>query len=178
MFRLFFSRFMMGRLGRDPEFFRYVEGSVAQRILQRTEHALTAIPTHHNPYLNFILRGNFGQALPHYLRPENYSAIQSGLDRLTLFQGTVQAAARQFADEGLTGFNLSDIFEYLDEPLCEEIYASLLQASRPGAKLVYWNMLVPRSRPERFADQVHRLTELADELLLGDQAWFYTNLII
>src|SRR5688500_16524343 len=27
MFRLFFSEFVMGRMGRDPEFFRYVEGS-------------------------------------------------------------------------------------------------------------------------------------------------------
>ena len=33
LFRVFFSRFAMGRLGRDPEFFRYVEGSVAERIL-------------------------------------------------------------------------------------------------------------------------------------------------
>ncbi len=31
----------MGRLGRDPEFFRYVEGSVAERILERVEYALT-----------------------------------------------------------------------------------------------------------------------------------------
>jgi S-adenosylmethionine-diacylglycerol 3-amino-3-carboxypropyl transferase len=31
MFRLFFSRLVMGRLGRDPSFFNYVEGSVALR---------------------------------------------------------------------------------------------------------------------------------------------------
>src|SRR6185369_9655062 len=43
MFRLFFSRFVMGRMGRDPSFFRYVEGSVAQRILTRGRHALTAL---------------------------------------------------------------------------------------------------------------------------------------
>src|SRR5436305_377886 len=41
LFRIFFSRFAMGRLGRDPEFFRYVEGSVAERILGRAEYALT-----------------------------------------------------------------------------------------------------------------------------------------
>src|SRR5204862_2902217 len=28
MFRVFFSRFLMGRLGRDPSFFAYVQGSV------------------------------------------------------------------------------------------------------------------------------------------------------
>src|SRR6185295_17968737 len=34
MFRIFFSRFVMGRMGRDPSFFRYVEGRVAGRILK------------------------------------------------------------------------------------------------------------------------------------------------
>ena len=29
MFRMFFSRTVMGRFGRDPSFFRYVEGDVA-----------------------------------------------------------------------------------------------------------------------------------------------------
>jgi len=42
LFQFFFSRFMMGRLGRDPAFFKYVEGSVADRILTRTRHAAPA----------------------------------------------------------------------------------------------------------------------------------------
>ena len=70
LFRVFFSRFVMGRLGRDPEFFRYVEGSVSDRILSRTRHALTVLPTHANPFLAYILTGNYGDALPRYLRPE------------------------------------------------------------------------------------------------------------
>ena len=39
MFRLFFSRLVLGRVGRDPEFFRYVEGDVADAILRRTRYA-------------------------------------------------------------------------------------------------------------------------------------------
>ena len=46
MFRVFFGRFVMGRLGRDPEFFRYVEGAVSERILARSRYALTVLPTH------------------------------------------------------------------------------------------------------------------------------------
>jgi S-adenosylmethionine-diacylglycerol 3-amino-3-carboxypropyl transferase len=49
LFRVFFSRFVMGRLGRDPAFFAQVEGSVADRILARTRHALTRLPTDSNP---------------------------------------------------------------------------------------------------------------------------------
>src|SRR5262245_10834827 len=35
LFRVFFSRFVMGRMGRDPSFFAYVEGNVGTRILER-----------------------------------------------------------------------------------------------------------------------------------------------
>lgn len=51
LFQIFFSRFVMGRLGRDPAFFRYVQGSVADRILARTKHALTVLDPAKNPYL-------------------------------------------------------------------------------------------------------------------------------
>ncbi|MEO5929249.1 MAG: DUF3419 family protein, partial [Candidatus Kapaibacterium sp.] len=92
MFRLFFSRFVMGRMGRDPEFFRYVEGSVAERILGRVKYALTELPAHDNPYMTYILTGGFGNALPFYARLENFAAIRENLGALRLFRGDLSAA--------------------------------------------------------------------------------------
>ena len=178
LFRIFFSRFVMGRLGRDPEFFRYVEGSVSARILERTQHALTQIPAATNPFLTYILTGNYEEALPHYLRPENFENVRRGLDRLTLFQGPIQEAAAQFRGAGFDGYNLSDIFEYMDDSLTHDIYAALLQAANPGARFAYWNMLVPRRVPESLADQVHAHEDLGRELLARDQAWFYSAMIV
>ena len=51
LFRLFFSRTAMGRLGRDPEFFRYVDTDVAGAILRRTRHALRELDPADNPYV-------------------------------------------------------------------------------------------------------------------------------
>jgi S-adenosylmethionine-diacylglycerol 3-amino-3-carboxypropyl transferase len=59
LFKIFFSRFVMGRAGRDPSFFNHVEGTVGERILTRTKQALTASSVHENPYLYYILKGNF-----------------------------------------------------------------------------------------------------------------------
>ena len=179
LFRIFFSRFVMGRLGRDPEFFRYVEGSVADRILDRTRHALTEIPTDQNPFLTYILTGNYGKALPHYLRAENFEAVRNGLNRLTLHQGTIQEAAEQFgATQRFDGYNLSDIFEYLDASLCEEVYGRLLDVANPGARFVYWNMLVPRKCPSMYASQVIRDEALDQQRLMRDQAWFYSDFVV
>ena len=175
MFRLFFSRAVMGRLGRDPEFFRYVEGEVGPRILARTRHALTELPTHDNPYLEYILTGGFARALPRYLLPENADAVRAGLERISLHCGPIEQAA---AGARFTGFNLSDIFEYIDESLCAEVYRALLDAARPGARLAYWNMLAPRRRPARFADRVRSLDDLARPLFLADRAFFYSAFVI
>jgi S-adenosylmethionine-diacylglycerol 3-amino-3-carboxypropyl transferase len=178
MFRLFFSRITMGRLGRDPEFFRYVEGSVSERILSRVRHALTALPTHSNPYLRYILTGNFAGALPRYLRPENFDAVRGGLDRLTTFHGSIEEAAGVHGDGGFDGFNLSDIFEYLSPETCENIYGKLLDAARPHARLAYWNMLVRRRCPHEFDNRVRTLDELSQELFAKDLAFFYRALVV
>jgi len=176
LFRVFFSRFVMGRLGRDPEFFRYVEGSVAERILGRSRYALTVLPTHENPYLEYILTGNFGRSLPLYLRPEVYPEVKRNLDKLTLFEGPIDEAAK--SGEGFDGFNLSDIFEYLDEPTSTEVYARLLETARPGARFAYWNMLVPRRLSTAFPGRVRYLEAESRELFARDLAWFYSAFVV
>jgi S-adenosylmethionine-diacylglycerol 3-amino-3-carboxypropyl transferase len=178
LFRVFFGRFVMGRLGRDPEFFRFVEGSVAERILGRTRYALTVLPTHRNPYLEYILTGNFSSQRPRFLRPTPFAALKQRLDRLVLFRGTVQDAAREHGAGGFDGFNLSDIFEYLDPPTCREVYGPLLDVARPTARLAYWNMLVPRSCPGEFEHRVRSLTEEANRLFRRDLAFFYSAFIL
>lgn len=172
MFHIFFSRRVMGAAGRDPEFFRYVEGGVAQRILRRVTHALTGLPTHTNPYLRFILTGGFGQTLPLYIRREHFETIKANLDRLETFRGTVSEALRQMPGR-FDVFNLSDIFEYMDhEEFCRTA-GELLDAAAPGGRLAYWNMLVPRSVAHHFPRRATRLDELSDNLLAADKAFFY-----
>lgn len=182
LFRIFFSRFAMGRLGRDPEFFRYVEGSVADRILARARHALTVLPTHENPYLEYILTGGFSRTLPLYLRSYAFPEVKRNLDGLTLFEGPIDEAAKEHrahpGNTGFDGFNLSDIFEYLDEPASAAVYGALLDAARPGARFAYWNMLVPRRLSTAFPGRVRYLEDESRELFAKDLAFFYSAFIV
>src|ERR1700730_7614861 len=50
LLRVFFSRFIMGRLGRDPAFFDHVEGSVADHVARRIIHAGIDLDPAENPY--------------------------------------------------------------------------------------------------------------------------------
>jgi len=176
LFRIAMSRFVMGRLGRDPEFFRYVEGSVGDRILARTGRALSSLPLHENPYLDYILNGNFTRSLPRYLRADTLDDVRAGLDRLTLRRGPAEEAAA--AHGPFDGFNLSDIFEYLDEDTCATLYAALLDAARPGARLAYWNMLVPRRCPDALRGRVRPLDARARDLFAHDAAFFYSAFVV
>jgi S-adenosylmethionine-diacylglycerol 3-amino-3-carboxypropyl transferase len=179
MFRVFFSRFVMGRLGRDPEFFRYVEGSVADRILARTRYALTELPTHDNPYLRYILAGNFcEEALPRYLRQDRVDAVRAGLDRLTLFHGPVQETAVSAGVDGFDGYNMSDIFEYLAPELGRHIYGTLVDRANAGARIAYWNMLAPRRFAPGFPGRVRSREEEAGRLFRHDRAFFYSAFVV
>ncbi|HVR41072.1 MAG TPA: DUF3419 family protein [Thermoanaerobaculia bacterium] len=170
MFRVFFSRFVMGRTGRDPEFFRYVEGSVAERIMKRAEYAMTVLPVHTNPYMTFIFTGNYRATLPRYLR--KLEALRNNLDKLTLVRGSIEDAAQGKFD----GYYLSDIFEYIDPTITAAIYGKLLDAANPGARFAYWNLLVPRSAPP--GTPVRELREEADALFAKDLAFFYSRFVL
>jgi S-adenosylmethionine-diacylglycerol 3-amino-3-carboxypropyl transferase len=171
--RTFFSRAVMGRLGRDPEFFAPVEGPVADRILERSRRALTEQPVATNPFLTYIITGNFSPAaLPRYLRTAHAAEIRGRLDRVRLIEGTVEQAV----DGRFDGFNLSDVFEYMSPDQHVRCYDAILGHARAGARLVYWNMLAPRARPESAAHRARPLEDLARDLHARDRAWFYQRL--
>lgn len=170
----------MGHRGRDPEFFQYVEGNVADRILERTRHALVEMDAAANPYLHWILTGTHGEALPHALRPESFEAIRSALSRPGAFE-VINAPLEAFlATSGTTfdAFNLSDIFEYMSESSMNSILQEIVCHSNSGARLAYWNMLVPRNRPQAMADVLFPLEKEAARLFFEDKAWFYSRFIV
>lgn len=178
LFNLFFSRTAMGALGRDPSFFRYVEGSVADRILSRTRHALTELSPAENPYLQWILTGTHRTALPFYLREENIPAIRAHLDRLEWHLSPLEDFLSREKPGALSKFNLSDIFEYLSPENTTALLAHIAATARPGSRLAYWNMLAPRSAPESLQDRIAPLRSLGADLLQQDKAFFYSAFIV
>lgn len=178
LFRVFFSRFVMGRLGRDPSFFQYVEGTVADRILNQTAYALTELNPAENPYLQWILKGYHTTALPYALRPENFAAIRDNLHRLEWHCCAVESFLDRIGESAIDAYNLSDIFEYMSPDNYHQLLSRLIKSGRGGARLVYWNMLVPRQRPEFLSDRLRSLDKFARELHRKDKAFFYSNFIV
>ncbi len=177
-FRIFFSRLIMGRLGRDPEFFRYVKGRVAERILERTRYAMTGLDPATNPYLYWIFMGRHRDgALPFALRAENFDVIRAHLDRLEWRCCTLEEFLES-SRGAFDAFNLSDIFEYISVETYERLLRLIIRAAKPGARLAYWNMLVPRRRPDSLAAFLDPLKQLSDSLFAREKAFFYSAFVV
>jgi S-adenosylmethionine-diacylglycerol 3-amino-3-carboxypropyl transferase len=172
----FFSRFAMGRLGRDAAFFDHVEGSPAAHVSRRIAHAAVTLQPADNPYLAWILTGKCRDALPLAWRAEHYATIRDRLNRLDIRKGSLErfVATGEKAD----GFNLSDIFEYMSPDVFADVYGRLLSAANQGARLVYWNMMAPRRAPGELARRVIRRQAEEEALKTEDKAFFYSDFVI
>lgn len=178
LFRIFCSRLVMGKLGRDPEYFCYAQGSVTQHILTRLDHAVTELDPSKNPYLHWILRGHHTTVLPHALRPENFVAIRDNLHRLQWHCMSVDEFLTAHPQLRFNCFNLSDIFEYMSRDDFHKLLQRLVNSSHRGARFAYWNMMAERGRPAEMAHILTPQSELAARLHYQDKAFFYSRFVV
>ena len=178
MFRAFFSELVLGRLGRDPAFFQHAECSVAEHLLARVRHALVELDPADNPYLEWILTGAHAHALPHALREEQYDAIRANLDRLELHCAPIEDVAAVLDGAKLDRANLSNVFEYVTADHARALLDRIAGVSAAGARLAYWNMIVPRRGAVYLPHRLRPLTELSRALFARDKAFFYRDFIV
>lgn len=143
LYKVFFGEKMLGDKGRDPEFLKHIQGSTADLILAQEVKHFRSTLVFQNYFLEYILNNRFLESkLPFYLREENYSKVKANIHKLELHQGFIEEIAKR---EGpFSHFNLSDIFEYMDDKTFADISRQLCQNSVRGAKFAYWNLMVPR----------------------------------
>ena len=130
IFKIFFSRAVMGKLGRDKAFFRYVNVNVPEHILEHTKYAITELDTSENSYLHYIINGRYDDVLPVAYRKENFEIIKNNIDRLELLSESVETFVARDEVEYVSKYNLSDIFEYMDDSQMQMIVSQMLTKTR------------------------------------------------
>ena len=157
LFRVFFGEFILGHLGRDPSFFRYVTiDSVAEELSERTRHGLTEVRIHDNYFLEYILTGRYGnlETAHPYLRASNYPALRANVARIRLVHGSLEDYLKSLQPGTVSRFNLSDIFEYMSDDAFELALREILRVCRNDGKLGFWTLFVPRTIPPGVADRI------------------------
>ena len=174
LFKIFFSKFVMGRFGRDPEFLKQVDINVEEFIFNMSEKHLSDINCQRNYFLSMIMRGEYRIRLPFYMREENYNVIKKNIEALHLQEGYVQDAVK--GGEKFEYMNLSNIFEYMPESVFEDAAISLHSGMRPGGKLAYWNLMVERKMSRSLPGKFQFLPA-AERLHKTDLGFFYRDFI-
>ncbi|MCA9803391.1 MAG: DUF3419 family protein [Cyanobacteria bacterium HKST-UBA02] len=177
---IFFSNTVMGALGRDPSFFKYVDSSLPDFLRGSIEHALVEQDPSQNPYLSYILRGRFGDVLPFWLQKKNYEAIKRNIKRLIIKRASLEDFLMSYpvSARAIDCFNLSDIFEYMSEDSYRQALALIQTRSAKGARLAYWNMLVSRHTEAGYDLAIRARETESRDLYRKNRTFFYTDFVL
>lgn len=175
-FRLFFSRYVMGKYGRDPEFLRQVTVPVSKTIYERAGAHLQSEQAQHNFILRYTLTGSFGNLLPHYLQPAHFDQIKERLNNLVLYKGYAQDASTHYGK--FHSMNLSNIFEYMNKEVFEQTAVDLADSLEKDGRMAYWNLMVPRRLSAAVPETLMYLENLSTELTAVDNGFFYQQYLI
>lgn len=172
------SQPVVARFGRDPAYFRHATDDLRSHLLGRIQHALVELEPRENPYLQWMLLGEHPFALPLALRGEHFDTIRDNVDRLCWVNGTLDDVLARGDFDPIDRFNLSDIFEYMTPAQMELSLRACIDRAHPGARLAYWNMLVPRRRPETLAQVLREDRLPAQRLHSRDKAFLYRDFVL
>jgi S-adenosylmethionine-diacylglycerol 3-amino-3-carboxypropyl transferase len=174
-FKVFFSRYVMGKFGRDPQFLKEVQLSVHDFIYAKAEKHLSSTKAQENYFLQFILQQKFDTGLPFYLRAENFENIRNNIHKLKMQECRLENMERL---ERFDYLNLSNIFEYMPLSAFYDIAYKLISNLPRGAGIAYWNLMVPRRISHEFPQKAHFNETLSSSLSAKDKGFFYDRFII
>lgn len=172
IFNVFFGFKIMGRFGRDKSFYEHVENKKqsGQKFREHFDYGITHVANYDNPYMNYILTNKFAErCLPLYLREEYFGLIKKRIDRIEVVNSDLMGIDGKF-----DFFNLSDIFEYMDDEVFRINYERLLELSKRGSEIVYYNMQGKRYLGNSFELSKNESHEYTKKM----QAYFYNEFLI
>jgi S-adenosylmethionine-diacylglycerol 3-amino-3-carboxypropyl transferase len=178
--RIFLSRTFASMLF-DRAFYRYLgpDFSFDKYYRAAVERAVTELPLKENHFLAYILLGNYyGDNLPLYLRSGNYELIRSRADRIEIVTAGCMDYFRMLPDNHISGFNFTNIFEWMSPGEFTSLLRETARVARDGAVLTYRNHLVTRRRPEILADRIIPDEELGNLLHGKDLSFIYKAYVV
>lgn len=164
---LFFPAFMFGK-AQEHDFSAFFIGQFEREVQSR--------PLLDNYFLSQLFFGryldNHARGLPPYLTPDGYACAKRNIDKLEVRVAPLHEALREERD--LDAFFLSNVFDWCAGELMEATSAAVSCAARPGATLLYRNMLSESAIAHRFVRDDLRSKHLHEQ----DRSILYRNLSI
>ena len=167
LFKIFFSKMVMKKLGRDKEYFKYHKGSLAKQLKTRFELGVFNNLNKYNPYLQYVIYNKFIE-LPLYLQKNNFYEIKKNIDNLKV---ECKSLEKQLNEDMIYDFmNLSDVFEYIDNDLLTYYENKIYDKLQSGGRVIFWNMQNTR----QFTNKFNNL----NISIKNDLAFYYKDILL
>lgn len=179
LFRLFFSAAVMKKAGRSKEMFRHANiPDVSDHYLKKARNALASPVAFNNSYTEYVLKGNYEDECPFILQPHNFLLIRENLRCIRNNNADLLTFLKQQKANFYTKMNLSDVFEPMTVEKSNLIFEEIARVCKHGARIIFWNNLVPRTIPDYLSGNFYKESELERHLKEKEKVFFYETLNI
>jgi S-adenosylmethionine-diacylglycerol 3-amino-3-carboxypropyl transferase len=156
----------------DPAFFSHLEQpSFAAHFRSRAEHTLKRLSVRENYFLHHMLTNEYSvDSLPPYLGEVGSRSVAESREALTLVDGSFTEYLRTLSAGSVSGFALSNICEWLSPSGVDALFAEVVRAARPNARLCFRNFVGWTEVPARWRGMVVEDRALGEEMIARDRA--------
>jgi S-adenosylmethionine-diacylglycerol 3-amino-3-carboxypropyl transferase len=179
LFKLLANKRMLAKRGLTADYFKFDDGSssFSESFLRRARRAMCEIPVESNYFLTQYLLAHYRseRAVPAYLLRENLPVVRERLDRIEIVTSPAQVFLGQQPDDSIDCFSLSNICELMSPDETARLFAQVARSARPGARICFRNLIVPRGVPESLQREIELQEELSRDLIARDRSFVYSR---
>lgn len=177
LFKVLFNKRVLARRGLSSDYFHFDDGanSFAESFYNRSRRAFRNLPVIDNYFLSLYLTGSYrnGSTVPEYLKKENFETLKSRTARVKVITQDAQSWLESMADQSINCFALSNICELMSEEETERLFAEVIRTARPGARIIFRNLMIPREVPLQLRTTIRKNEALTKLIFENDRSFVY-----
>ncbi|MGE5106221.1 MAG: DUF3419 family protein [Sphingobacteriales bacterium] len=177
IFKTMFNKKRLAKKGLNADYFHFDDGSssFSESFYRRASHAMKDIPVKTNYFLSLYLLGHYlnEEDMPDYLKKENFEIIKNNIDRVKPITADSKYWLQQQPANMFDSFALSNICELMDDADTHKLFSEVIRTAKPGAKIIFRNLMIPREVPEDLRQIIIKDDERSKELQLSDRSFVY-----
>src|ERR1017187_8611717 len=179
LFKLLANKRMLAKRGLTADYFKFDDGSssFSESFLRRARRAICEIPVESNYFLTQYLLAHYRseKAVPAYLLQGNLPIVRQRLDRIEIVTSDAQSWLGRQPNSSIDAFSLSNICELMSPDETARLFAEVARSARPGARICFRNLIVPRGVPESLQREIELQEELSRDLIARDRSFVYSR---
>jgi S-adenosylmethionine-diacylglycerol 3-amino-3-carboxypropyl transferase len=143
---------------------------------KKIEEVFSKIPVRNNHFASLMLLGYYfnKDCFPPYLKEENYDNMQQRVDRIEMESASVSEVLKKFPNDYFTKFNLSNIFDWVENTSFQQQLIELTKFGAEGGKILYATTRIDREIPTKIAT-LSQDAHLASDLMHEDRTMLYSK---